>query len=199
MPKKRKRRVKFDLVNSSENESSNSSLQNLRNAVESNIQVKVEDEDDEKQGEGEDCEPGVGVPDEATDSDMEDFEGFVGVDGEILDVKLEEMPELEPEHPVGDAEGGEEPDEISNDNAEADEMIIEDYSEDELEPVEEPKKPPPKIPKVLVKNSIPCATKSCMHRKENKRTGKSSNKSAFQSLCCIFESLATLFPQNKNG
>ena len=117
--------------------------------------MKVEDEDDEKQAEVDE-----NVPDEAADSDMEDFDGLIGVDGEILDVKLEEMPDLEPDLPVTGSDD--------------DEMVIEDHNEDELEPVDEPEKPPPRLPKVPVRHSIPCPTKSCMHRKENKTTGKSS-------------------------
>ena len=65
--KQRKRKVLSQSSISFENESSNSSLQNLRNAVESNIEVKVEDEDDEKVAEDDE-----NVPGEADDSDMED-------------------------------------------------------------------------------------------------------------------------------
>ena len=102
-----------------------------------------------------------------------------------------DMPELE-----GDA------DQAEGDNSdEDDEMVIEDVSEGELQEVSEPEKTPPPLPPTLVKDSIPCPTKSCMHRKINKRTKKSSkNNFEFEyKVYALFESRATAFPHDKKG
>ena len=121
-------------------------------------EVKEEDEDDEKQVELDEF-----VPAEDEESDIEDFDAFIGVDGDILDNI--DMPELEAD-----------PGQVEGDNSDdEDEMGIEDASEDEMQEVSEPEKTPPPMSPTLVRDSIPCPIKSCMHRKINKQTKKGSN------------------------